>query len=69
MFSSTAFTQICKRLGRSKELTKFERFAVIGCHLCNKSVCETSTLLDITRSTERGITAMREALLRTATQP
>lgn len=38
-------------MGRSKALAEFQCAAVIGWHHCNKSVHETSSLLDITRLT------------------
>lgn len=65
----SAFTNICERMGRSKELTEFERGTVIGCHRCNKSVREISSLLDIPRSTVSGIIAKWKRLGTTATQP
>ncbi|CAI9620555.1 unnamed protein product [Staurois parvus] len=51
----TSYTNICKRMGRSQELSGFKRGTVIGCHLCNKSICEISLLLNIPRSTVSGI--------------
>ena len=30
-------TDICERMGRSQELSEFQRGTVIGTHLCNKS--------------------------------
>ncbi|CAI9615467.1 unnamed protein product, partial [Staurois parvus] len=36
----TASTNICERMGHSQELSEFKRGTVIGCHLCNKSICE-----------------------------
>ncbi|CAI9560935.1 unnamed protein product [Staurois parvus] len=38
----TASTNICERMGRSQELSDLKRGTVIGCHLCNKSICEIS---------------------------
>ncbi|XP_035491887.2 aminoacyl tRNA synthase complex-interacting multifunctional protein 1-like [Scophthalmus maximus] len=38
-------------MGRSKELSDFQRGTVIGCHLCKKSVREISAMLDLPRST------------------
>ncbi|KAF3687163.1 Transposable element Tcb2 transposase [Channa argus] len=46
----TAPTNICERMGRSQELSEFQRGAVIGCHLCNKSIREISSLLNIPQS-------------------
>ncbi|CAI9550106.1 unnamed protein product [Staurois parvus] len=43
----TASTNICERMGRSQELSEFKRGTMIGCHLCNKSICEISLLLNI----------------------
>ncbi|CAI9615846.1 unnamed protein product [Staurois parvus] len=40
----TASTNICERMGCSQELSEFKRGTVIGCHLCNKSICEISLL-------------------------
>ncbi|CAI9603544.1 unnamed protein product [Staurois parvus] len=50
----TASTNICERMGRSQELSEFKRGTVIGCHLCNKSICDISLLLNIPRSTVSG---------------
>jgi len=46
----TAITNICERMGCSRELSDFQRGAVIGCHLCNKSSREISSLLNIPQS-------------------
>ncbi|CAI9570530.1 unnamed protein product [Staurois parvus] len=51
----TASTNICERMGRCQELGEFKRDTVIGCPLCNKSIHEISLLLNIPRSTVRGI--------------
>ncbi|CAI9603717.1 unnamed protein product, partial [Staurois parvus] len=51
----TTSTNICERMGRSQELSEFKRGTMIGCHHCNKSICETSLLLNISQSTVRGI--------------
>ncbi|CAI9543110.1 unnamed protein product [Staurois parvus] len=40
----TASTNICERMGRSQELSEFKRGTVIGCHLCNISICDISFL-------------------------
>ncbi|CAI9574504.1 unnamed protein product, partial [Staurois parvus] len=42
---------------------------VIDCHLCNKSICEISLLLNIPRSTLNGIITKWKQLGTTATQP
>ncbi|CAI9576291.1 unnamed protein product, partial [Staurois parvus] len=65
----TASTNICERMGRSEELGEFKRDTVIGCHLCNKSICEISLLLNIPRSTISGIITKWKQLGATATQP
>nr|XP_019956705.1 PREDICTED: aminoacyl tRNA synthase complex-interacting multifunctional protein 1-like [Paralichthys olivaceus] len=38
-------------MGRSEELSDFQRGTVVGCHLCQKSVREISALLKLPRST------------------
>ena len=43
----TVSTNICERMGRSQKLSEFQRGTMIGCHLCNKSSCEISLLLNI----------------------
>ncbi|CAI9545949.1 unnamed protein product [Staurois parvus] len=65
----TASTNICERMGRSQELSKFKRGTVIGCHLYNKSICKISLLLNIPRSTISGIITKWKQLGTTATQP
>ncbi|CAI9595305.1 unnamed protein product, partial [Staurois parvus] len=65
----TASTNICERMGRSQERNEFKRGAVIGCHLCNKSIRETSLLLNIPQSTVSGIITKWKQLGTTATQP
>ncbi|KAM6941169.1 aminoacyl tRNA synthase complex-interacting multifunctional protein 1-like isoform 2-T2 [Lycodopsis pacificus] len=42
---------ICGRMGRSEELSDFQRGTVVGCHMCKKSVREISALLNLPRST------------------
>ncbi|CAI9586366.1 unnamed protein product, partial [Staurois parvus] len=64
----TASTNICERMGRSQEL-KFKHGTMIGCHLCNKSICDISLLLNIPRSTVSGIITKWKQLGTTATQP
>ncbi|CAI9587531.1 unnamed protein product [Staurois parvus] len=65
----TASTVICERMNRSQELSEFKRGTVIGCHLCNKSICEISLLLNIPRSTASRIITKWKQLGTTATQP
>ncbi|CAI9569816.1 unnamed protein product [Staurois parvus] len=50
-----ASTNICERMGRFQEFSEFKHGTVIGCRLCNKSICEISLLLNIPRSTVSGI--------------
>uniref|UniRef100_A0A672YKD4 Tc1-like transposase DDE domain-containing protein n=1 Tax=Sphaeramia orbicularis TaxID=375764 RepID=A0A672YKD4_9TELE len=65
----TAFTNICERMGRSQELSEFQRGTVIGCHLCNKSSHEISSLLNIPQSTVSCIIRKWKCFGTTATQP
>ncbi|CAI9610995.1 unnamed protein product [Staurois parvus] len=65
----TASTNICERMGCSRELSEFKLGTVIGCHLCNKSICEISLLLNIPQSTVRGIITKWKQLGTTATEP
>ncbi|CAI9590243.1 unnamed protein product [Staurois parvus] len=65
----TASTNICERMGRSQELSEFKCGTVIGCHLCNKSICKSSLLLNIPRSSVSGIITKWKQLGTTATQP
>ncbi|CAI9552049.1 unnamed protein product, partial [Staurois parvus] len=65
----TASTNIFKRMGHSQELSEFKRGTVIGCHLCNKSICEISLLLNIPESPVSGIITKWKKLETTATQP
>ncbi|KAL0147114.1 hypothetical protein M9458_057638 [Cirrhinus mrigala] len=65
----TVFTNICERMGRSQELSEFQRGTVIGYHLCNKSSCEISSLLNIPQSTVSCIIRTWKRLGMTATQP
>ncbi|CAI9547087.1 unnamed protein product [Staurois parvus] len=65
----TASTNICERMDRSQELSEFKRGTVIGCHLCDKSICEISLLLNIPRSPVSGIITKWKQLGTTATQP
>ncbi|CAI9601852.1 unnamed protein product [Staurois parvus] len=65
----TASTNICERMGHSQELSEFKCGAVIGCHLCNKSIHEISLLLNIPRSTVSDIITKWKQLGTAATQP
>ncbi|CAI9598246.1 unnamed protein product [Staurois parvus] len=65
----TASTNICERMGHSQELSEFKRGTILGCHLCNKSICEISLLLNIPWSTVSGIITKWKQLGTTATQP
>ncbi|CAI9610607.1 unnamed protein product [Staurois parvus] len=65
----TASTNICERMGRSQELSEFKHGNIIGCHLCNKSICEISLLLNIPWSTVSGIITKLKKLGTAATQP
>ncbi|CAI9561974.1 unnamed protein product [Staurois parvus] len=65
----TTSTNICERMGRSQELSDIKSGTVIGCHLCNKSICEISLLLNTPHSTVSGIITIWKELGTTATQP
>ncbi|CAI9569180.1 unnamed protein product [Staurois parvus] len=52
-------------MDRSQELSEFKRGTVIGCHLCNKSICEISLPLNIPQS---AIITKWKQLRTTATQ-
>ena len=65
----TVSTNIWERMGRSQELSEFQCGNVIGCHLCNKSSLEISSLLNIPQSTVSGIITKWKRLGTTATQP
>ncbi|CAI9540671.1 unnamed protein product [Staurois parvus] len=65
----TTSTNICEITGYCQELSEFKRGTVIGCHLCNKSICEISLLLNIPQSTVSGIITTWKQLGTTATQP
>ncbi|CAI9533805.1 unnamed protein product [Staurois parvus] len=56
-------------MGRSPELSEFKYGTMIGCHLCNKSTCEISLLLNIPRSTVSGIVTKWKQLGTRAIQP
>ncbi|CAI9610216.1 unnamed protein product [Staurois parvus] len=65
----TASTNICERMGRSQELSEFKHGTVIGCHVCNKSICNISLLLNIPQSTVSGVITKWKQPGTTATQP
>ncbi|CAI9557425.1 unnamed protein product, partial [Staurois parvus] len=65
----TASTNICERMGRFQALSQFKHGTVIGCHLCNKSICEISLLLNNPRSTVSGIITKWKQLGTAAAQP
>ncbi|CAI9609943.1 unnamed protein product, partial [Staurois parvus] len=65
----TASTNICERMGRSQELSDSKCGAVIGCHLCNKSIRDISLLLNIPWSSVSGIITKWKQLVTTASQP
>ena len=56
-------------MGRSQELSEFQRGTMIGCHLCNKISRKISPLLNIPQSTVSGIITKWKRLDATATQP
>ncbi|CAI9566432.1 unnamed protein product [Staurois parvus] len=56
-------------MGRSQEGSEFKRGNVIGCHLCNKFICDISLLLNIPKSTVAVIITKWKQLGTTATQP
>ncbi|CAI9598038.1 unnamed protein product [Staurois parvus] len=64
-----ASINICERMGLSQELSEFKCGTPIGCHLCNKSICEISLLLNVPRSAVSGIITKWKQLGITATQP
>ncbi|CAI9536148.1 unnamed protein product [Staurois parvus] len=65
----TASTNICERMGHYQELSEFKCGAVIGCHLCNKSILEIPLLLSIPQSTVSGVITKWKQLGTTTTQP
>ncbi|CAI9593415.1 unnamed protein product [Staurois parvus] len=65
----TASTNICEKLCCSQKPSEFKHGTVIGCHLCSKSICEISLLLNIPRSSVSGIRTKWKQLGTTATQP
>ena len=65
----TVSINLCERMGRFQDLSEFQRGTVTGCHLCNKSSCEISLLLNIPQSTGSGIITKWKPFGMTATQP
>ncbi|CAI9569716.1 unnamed protein product, partial [Staurois parvus] len=55
-------------MGCSQELNDLKGGTMIGCHLCNTSICEISLLLNISWSTVNGIITKWKQLATTATQ-
>ncbi|CAI9547983.1 unnamed protein product [Staurois parvus] len=51
------------------KVSEFKCRTMIGCHLCNKSICEISLLLNIPQSTISGIITKWKQLATRATQP
>ena len=66
--TQTVSTHICERMGCSQELSEFQHGTVIGCHLCNKSSCEVSSLLNMPQSTVSGFVTKWKLLEMTATK-
>ncbi|CAI9565463.1 unnamed protein product [Staurois parvus] len=56
-------------MSRSQEVSEFKCGTVIGCHLCNKSICEISLLLNILQSTVSGIITKWKQMGIPASQP
>ena len=65
----TAFKNIWEGMGRSQELSGFQRGTVIVPHLCNKSSREVSSLLNIPQSAVSGVITKWKRLGTTAAQP
>ncbi|CAI9547543.1 unnamed protein product [Staurois parvus] len=65
----TVSTNICERMGCSQDLSEFKCGTIIGCHLCNQSICEISLLINIPQSTVSGIITKWKQLGTTATRP
>ena len=38
-------------MSKTKELSEFDRGSIVGCHLCEKSVCEIADILQKPKST------------------
>ena len=62
-------TNIASRMGRTEELSDFQRGTVIGCHLSNKSVHEISALLELPMSTVSVVVVKWKHLGATTAQP
>ena len=56
-------------MGRTEELSDFQRGTVIGCHLSNKSVHQISTLLELPRSTVSAVIVKWKRLGAPTAQP
>ena len=56
-------------MARSEELSDFKCGTVIGCHLSNKSVCQTSDLLELPQLTVSAVIVMWKRLGATTVQP
>ena len=68
-FGQMLHDNICESMCLSQDLSEFQRGTVIGCHLCNKSSREISSLLNIPQSTVSGIITKWKRLGTTAIQP
>ena len=56
-------------MGRTEELSDFQRGTIIGCHLSNKSVHQISALLELPRSTVSAVIVKWKRLGATTAQP
>ncbi|XP_061626874.1 aminoacyl tRNA synthase complex-interacting multifunctional protein 1-like isoform X2 [Phyllopteryx taeniolatus] len=56
-------------MGRSGELSDFQRGTVVGCHMCEKSLREIATLLKLPRSTVRNVIVQWKRERRTCPLP
>lgn len=63
--SKTVFTNICESISCSDEISEFQPCAVIECHLCKKSSCESPFLSNgyRTRSVSCSLTPLSEETL------
>ena len=62
-------TYFASRMGRSEELSDFQRGTVIGCHPSNKSVCQISALIELPWSTVSAVIVKWKRLEATVAQP
>ena len=62
-------TNIGSRMGRTEEISDFQRGTVIGCHLSNKSVRQISALLKLPQSTVSAVIVKWKRLRATTAQP